>query len=227
MYFFRKTIFMILVSGQGFGSLNPLAFAGEMTPEEGIKRIGENIEISSKNKEEFGKAIEQVNENLARLEKSQVALSSQRQTLLVQSKENKKTLELHQAQLKEIEKSRQTEEKAKAAERLKIEQLEKALADLKNTITQRDSRLNLLEQDRVSLDGSKKQGENLIATMNQEIQTLDQRISALKKEMAHWKQKKSAYEKESTRWQKELERHQKMDADVKVLNDSSPTIAPH
>lgn len=214
----NTTTIMIALVASLFGTKT---LAANLTPEEGLKRITKNIETSSKNKEEYLRATKEVEGNLSLLEKAKGDLTSQRKKLSSQQTENKQTLQLHNKKLQELDKSRSNEEKLKAEDLLKIQKLEKMVADLKALVGERQKRLTALEQDRTALEQSKKQGEGLQLNLAQEIQALDQKIGELSKEMGPWKTKKGLYEKESARWHKELERHQKMESEVKVLDGSA------
>lgn len=195
--------------------------AGEMTAEDGIKRIEKNIEISTANRDEYNKAIEQVNHNIITLDSASLDLQSQKKKLTQQFGENKKTLTLHTKKIQEIDKARQDEEKKKLSDQSKITQLEKTLADLKALQAKRQERIEKLMEDRATVVNSQKDGETLQVTLGEEMKTLDQRIAELKKEVSPWKTKKKTYEKESARWNNELDRHQKMETEVKLLVDET------
>lgn len=197
------------------------SFAADLTPEEGLKKLSQNIETSTKNRDEYNKAIDQVSHNIITLDSATNELSTHKKKLQQQMSENKSTLALHTKKLQEIEKSRQDEEKKKQSDLLKIQQLEKALAQLKELQTIHQDRIDKLAQDRLAIETSQKEGESLQQTLAQESKTLDQRIDALKKETAPWRSKKKSYEKESARWNKEIDRHEKMQTEVKLLIDET------
>ncbi len=196
-------------------------YAGDLTPQEGLKRLSENIDTSTKNRDEYNKAIEQVSHNIITLDSASLEMQGQKKKLQQQITENKNTLVLHTKKLQELDRSRQDEERKKAEDLNKIAQLEKTLAQLKELQNQRQDRIQKLSQDRATIEKSQKDGEALQVSLNGEIKVIDQRMDSLKKEVAPWKTKKKSYEKEAARWSNELDRHQKMEAEVKLLMDST------
>lgn len=195
--------------------------AGDMTPEDGLKRITENIEKSTANRNEYNKAIEQVNYNINTLDSANNELQNQRKKIQQQLADNKNTLTLHIKKIQEIDKAKQEEEKKKQSELEKIAQMEKVLLQLKTLQTARQDRIEKLMEDRATIVNSQKEGETLQLTLNEESKVLDQRIEELKKEVSPWKTKKKTYEKEAARWNNEIDRHQKMDTEVKLLIDET------
>jgi chromosome segregation ATPase len=198
-----------------------LVRAGDVTPEEGLKKLSENIETSGKNRDEYQKAIVQIGQNINTLESATVNLQTQKQKLVKQMNDNKNTLGLHTKKLQELDRSRADEEKKKTDEVNKIAQMEKTLVELKGLQKTRQDRIDKLGQDRLAIEKSQKEGEVLQLTLAGEAKELDQRIDSLKKEAAPWKTKKKGYEKEATKWSNELDRHQKMETEVKLLLDST------
>lgn len=195
--------------------------AEELNPEDGLKRLSQNIETSTKNRDEYNKVIEQVSHNIITLDSASVELQGQKRKLLQQISENKNTLTLHSKKLQELDRSRQEEERKKLEEQNKITQLESTLTQLKELQKSRQERIQKLAQDRVEIEKSQKNGEVLQTTLAGEVKEVDQRIDALKKEITPWKAKKKSYEKEAARWGNEIDRHQKMEAEVKLLMDSA------
>lgn len=196
-------------------------YAGDLTPEEGLKRLSENIDTSSKNRDEYNKAIEQVSHNIITLDSASMEMQSQKKKLQQQIGENKNTLVLHTKKIQELDRSRKEEERKKADDLNKIAQLEKTLAQLKELQKVRQDRIQKLSLDRAAIEKSQKDGEALQVTLGGEVKVIDQRMDGLKKEVAPWKNKKKSYEKEAARWGNELERHQKMETEVKLLMDST------
>ncbi len=195
--------------------------AGEMTTEDGLKRISENIEKSTTNRNEYNKALEQVNHNINTLDSASTDLQSQKKKLQQQITENKNTLAQHTKKIQEIDKAKQEEEKKKQTDMDKIAQLEKVLTQLKGLQAARQERIEKLMEDRATVVNSQKEGETLQGTLAEETKLLDQRIAELKKEVTPWRSKKKTYEKESARWNNEIDRHQKMETEVKLLVDET------
>jgi chromosome segregation ATPase len=195
--------------------------AGEITPDEGLQRLTQNIETSEKNRDEYNRAIEQVSHNITTLDSASLELYSQKKKLLQQVGENNGTLVLHSKKLQELDRSRQDEERKKADDLSKIAQLEKTLAQLKELQKVRAERIQKLTQDRTSIEKSQKEGQSLQLTLNAEAKVIDQRLDGLKKEVSPWRTKKKGYEKEAARWSNELDRHEKMEAEVKLLMNST------
>lgn len=195
--------------------------AADLTPEEGLKKLSENIDISTKNRDEYNKAIEQVNRNVATLDAAATELSTNKKKLQQQMNENKTTLALHTKKIQEIDRNRQDEERKKQMDLQKIQQLEKTLAQLKALQLTRQDRLDKLTLDRTTIENSQKEGDVLQQTLAQEAKTIDQRIETLKKDAAPWRAKRKSYEKESARWNNEIDRHQKMETEIKLLTDET------
>lgn len=201
--------------------LTHFGLAADLSPEEGLKKLSSNIDISTKNRNEYNKAIEQINQNVVTLDSAATGLNANKKKLQQQIQENKKTLNLHSKKIQEIDRSRQEEEKKKQADLQKIQQLEKTLAQLQALQLTRQERIDKLALDRSTIEKSQKEGEDLQQTLALEAKTIDQRIDTLKKEMAPWKTKKKSYEKESARWNNEIDRHQKMETEIKLLIDET------
>lgn len=202
-------------------ALEQPSVAADLTPEEGLKKLSENIDISTKNRDEYNKAIEQVNQNVATLDSAATELSTNKKKLQQQMSENKTTLALHNKKMQEIDRSRQDEERKKQMDLQKIQQLEKTLAQLKALQLTRQDRIEKLTLDRTTIENSKKDGETLQQTLALEAKTIDQRIETLKKEASPWRVKRKSYEKESARWNNEIDRHQKMETEIKLLTDET------
>lgn len=195
--------------------------AAELTAEDGLKRISENIEKSTTNKNEYVKALDQVNQNISTLDSANNELQAQRKKIQQNITENKTTLALHTKKIQEIDKARQEEEKKKQSDLDKIAQLEKVLNQLKGLQTERQARIEKLMEDRAAVVNSQKEGETLQLTLAEETKMLDLRIGELKKETAPWKTKKKDYEKATAKWNNEIDRHQKMETEVKLLLDET------
>jgi len=198
-----------------------LVHSADLSPEEGLKKLSQNIEVSTKNRDEYNKAIEQISHNVIALDSASVELNASKKKLQQQITENKNTLSLHTKKMQDIDRNKQEEERKKQADLQKIQQLEKTLAQLKALQLTRQDRIDKLALDRASIEKSKKEGEELQQTLAQETKTIDQRIDTLKKEMAPWKSKRKSYEKEVSRWNNEIDRHQKMETEVKLLIDET------
>lgn len=197
------------------------SLAADLTPEDGLKKLSENIDISTKNRDEYNKAIEQVNRNVTTLDSAATELSTNKKKLQQQMSENKTTLALHTKKIQEIDRSRQDEERKKQMDLQKIQQLEKTLAQLKALQLTRQDRIDKLTLDRTTIENSKKDGDTLQQTLALEAKTIDQRIETLKKDAAPWRAKRKSYEKESARWNNEVDRHQKMETEIKLLTDET------
>ncbi|MEY4615388.1 MAG: hypothetical protein RJB66_348 [Pseudomonadota bacterium] len=195
--------------------------AGELTPDEGLQRLSQNVETCTKNRDEINRAIAQINENVTTLESANLDLQNKKKRLHQQIDENKNTLALHNKKLQDLERNRIEEDKKLKDDAAKMVQLEKTLAQLKEIYKMRNDRVLKLESDRNSIIESQKQGEGLQVTLDNEIKNIDQRIESLTKEVAPWKERQKSYQKEASRWNGELERHQKMEAEVKLLLDST------
>lgn len=215
----KFTIKTMIISGVLLPSL--CLHAGELTPDEGLKKLSQNIETSTKNRDEFNKAIAKISENIGTLESASLDLQNQKKKLVQQMEENKNTLALHSKKLQDLEKSRQEEEKKRQEDAAKIAQLEKNLAQLKEIHKMRADRVQKLTLDRTNLETSQKQGETLQLTLTNETKEIDRRIEALNKSVAPWKEKQKTFQKEAARWNGEVERHQKMETEVKLLLDST------
>lgn len=202
-------------------ALAQTSFAADLTPEEGLKKLSENIDISTKNRDEYNKAIEQVNRNVTTLDSAANELSTNKKKLQQQMTENKTTLALHTKKIQEIDRNRQDEERKKQMDLQKIQQLEKTLAQLKALQLTRQDRIDKLTLDRTTIEASQKEGEALQQTLAAEGKTIDQRIETLKKDAAPWRAKRKSYEKESARWNNEIDRHQKMETEIKLLTDET------
>lgn len=195
--------------------------AGDITPEEGLKRLSQNIETSTQNRDELNKSIELVSRNIQTLDSATLELLGQKKKLGLQVSENKATLDLHKKKLQELDRNRASEEKKKNDEFNQIAQLEKAILELKALQVQRQERIDQLNQDRLALESSQKEGETVQLSLSGEIKEIDQKINQLKQDLVPWKKKKTAYERDAAKWNHEIERHQKMETEVKVLMDST------
>lgn len=214
----RVGLSMLLIASM---ALTQAVFAADLTPEEGLKKLSENIDISTKNRDEYNKAIEQVNRNVSTLDSAASELSTNKKKLQQQITENKTTLALHTKKIQEIDRNRQDEERKKQMDLQKIQQLEKTLAQLKALQLTRQDRIDKLTLDRTTIETSQKEGEALQQTLAAEAKTIDQRIEVLKKDAAPWRAKRKSYEKESARWNNEIDRHQKMETEIKLLTDET------
>lgn len=214
-----KTTKLMIISGIFIGSL--AATAGELTPDEGLKRLSQNVETCTKNRDEINRAIGQINENITMLESANLDLQNKKKRIIQQIDENKNTLTLHTKKLQELEKGRLEEDKKLKDDAAKMAQLEKTLAQMKEIYKMRTDRLQKLDMDRANIQESQKKGEDLQVSLGNEIKQIDQRIDSLSKEVAPWKDRQKGYQKEAARWSGELERHQKMEAEVKLLLDTA------
>ena len=194
---------------------------GELTPEESLKRLSQNVETSTKNRDELNKAIQQIGENISTLESASLDLQNQKKRLEQQLTENKSTLDLHSKKIQELDRNLQDEERKRQEDAAKIAQLEKTLSQLKEIQKMRADRVQKLTADRTTLEASKKQGADLQLSLAGETKKIDQRIETLGKEVLPWREKQKVYQKEAARWSGEVERHQKMEAEVKLLLDST------
>lgn len=194
--------------------------AAELGPEEGLKRLSENVVTSSKNRDEYNKALTTVGQNINALDSASLNLQQQKNKLSQHILENQATLGVYDKKLQELERQRVEEERKKNEELAKIAQLEKSLAQLRELQKSRQDRLQKLTLDKTTLEKSKQQGNALQLTLADETKRIDQRLDELKKEVMPWKDKQKSYQKEAARWSSEVDRHQKMETEVKLLIDS-------
>lgn len=228
-----STLLALVSLGISFGS--PLALAQESksaagaaasraSAAAGIARLEQNITNSKENLSQYKSNLVIVQDNLKEVAKAKATVEEQKKEVDGQVRGARNNLQSVDKNEKEIAKLIQTEQASIQSDDLKIQELEKVIAQIKENQIKRQANLNRYREQNDQLAVERREWQARADALTVQQTEVNQRLAKVNGSEKEWRNKRRGYEAEITRWEQEIARHEKTLKEQKALVGAASSL---